>query len=117
MKEGKRGQTQKIKISPCSRDYRGHSGPAPVHPKTKVSGYVAAFVEMRMERRPAPKFQRFKNGGGGGGRTRVRHSFHFKSFTGLFSFSKLTKFPLVNPLIHGLRFEHYFISVMLLHLA
>ena len=29
-----------------------------------------------------------KNGGGGGSRTHVRHSFHFKSFTGLDYFHK-----------------------------
>ncbi len=29
-----------------------------------------------------------KSGGGGGNRTRVRHSFHFKSFTGLDYFFK-----------------------------
>ena len=40
------------------------------HPKTKVSGYVAAFVKMRMES-PVAGFKRFKNGGGGGSRTRV----------------------------------------------
>ena len=39
-----RGQTGKIKISPCSRDFGLNSGPVLVHPKTKVSGYLAKGI-------------------------------------------------------------------------
>ena len=39
----------------------------------------------------------FKNGGGGGSRTRVQNGQAIRSFTSLDSFSKLTKYPQTLP--------------------
>jgi len=48
------------------------------------------------------------SGGPGESRTRVQSNSGIKSFTGLGSFSKLTKFPLFNPLIHGNKIRAFF---------